>query len=73
LKFCNRKVDDESTGILSGGLDEEEEDGELTIGEEQTSNSEWKRTRAASCCFLRFTNLLKILEDDSLRVVGEAA
>jgi hypothetical protein len=72
LKFCNKKVDGESTRILSGGLDGEE-DGELTTGEEQTSNGEWKRMRAASCCFLRFTNLLKILEDDSLRVVGEAA
>jgi hypothetical protein len=73
LKFCKRKVDGESTGILSGSLDEEEEDGELTTGEDQTFNGEWKRTRAASCWFLRFTNLLRILEDDSLRVVGKVS
>jgi hypothetical protein len=56
---------------LSGGFEVEEEDGELTTGEDHTFNGEWKRTRAASCWFLRFTNLLRILEDDSLRVVGE--
>jgi hypothetical protein len=44
LKFCNRNVDGESTGILSEGLDGEEGDGELTTGKEQTSSGEWKRT-----------------------------
>jgi hypothetical protein len=56
---------------LREGTDVEEEDGELTTGEDHTLNSEWKRTRAASCWFLRFTILLRILEDDSLRVVGD--